>query len=322
MIYVNRQKLKPPKVLTGDDSPAATELRNVKEFIAERQRLSTLSSPPSPKPEDKKKKKSSFTFTVYSHDEIKKALAQLFHGKCAYCETRYAATQPVDVEHFRPKAGVDEDSAHLGYYWLAASWDNLLPSCIDCNRERSQEILVASSADNEEPKTRELKLGKGNRFPLATGSARAQSPDDVVVEIPLLLDPCRDSPEEELEFTDDGIVRPKAGSGPFGEKARFSIEVYGLNRTGLVFNRLEVLRLLQGRMYTITCLVDALDYELEDNVRDLLEDLLSHEFAELEKFRDPTRPYSLMCRQVIDRFVAGLTGDSLAALENFTAGRE
>lgn len=50
---------------------------------------------------------------------------------------------PLDVEHFRPKSEIDEvDPATFrpvpgraptapGYYWLAAAWSNLLPSCIE-----------------------------------------------------------------------------------------------------------------------------------------------------------------------------------------------
>ena len=290
MIRVERHRVRIPQALTGPDSPAAKELAEVLRHHAAAVATSKKS----------RAAKKSFSFKVYSRQEIKDALAELFHGKCAYCETPYAATQPVDVEHFRPKAGVDEDKKHPGYYWLAASWDNLLPSCIDCNRVRNQRLFPGQG---EPP--REIKLGKGNRFPLEKKSQRAVGPDDTTLEQPLLLDPCRDDPASALEFTDDGIVHP-GDSSSMEERARMSIEVYGLNRTGLVLNRLEVLRLIQGRMYSITCLVKVLNEQLEQEIRGLIEDLLSHELAELEGFRKPQRPYSLMCTQVIDRFMAVL----------------
>src|SRR5262245_40081226 len=77
-------------------------------------------------------------------------LLKLFNGKCAYCETDIESNQPGDVEHFRPKGRVvDEEFEpirinhpkwgemdHPGYFWLAYEWDNLFPSCIDCNRYR------------------------------------------------------------------------------------------------------------------------------------------------------------------------------------------
>ena len=58
----------------------------------------------------------------YKSDDIKNKLKEIYHGKCAYCET---SVEQFDVEHFRPKRG--------GYYWLAYSWDNLLLSCPICN---------------------------------------------------------------------------------------------------------------------------------------------------------------------------------------------
>ena len=37
--------------------------------------------------------------------DIQEALSALFDGKCAYCETSYGATQPLNVEHHRPRSG-------------------------------------------------------------------------------------------------------------------------------------------------------------------------------------------------------------------------
>ena len=43
------------------------------------------------------------------------------------------------MEHYRPKARVStEQGDKPGYYWLAARWENLLPSCTDCNSPRKQ----------------------------------------------------------------------------------------------------------------------------------------------------------------------------------------
>lgn len=58
----------------------------------------------------------------YKYIDIKKQLDGIYHGKCAFCETR---NEQLHVEHFRPKRG--------GYYWLAYSWDNLLLACATCN---------------------------------------------------------------------------------------------------------------------------------------------------------------------------------------------
>src|SRR5688572_8642628 len=61
--------------------------------------------------------KKSFTYAAYKGADVKSALETLFHGKCAYCETRYSASAPVDIEHYRPKGAVAEDPAHGGYWW-------------------------------------------------------------------------------------------------------------------------------------------------------------------------------------------------------------
>src|SRR5262245_53915670 len=37
---------------------------------------------------------------------VRQALKQMFHRKCAYCESRYGTTSPVDIEPYLPKGGV------------------------------------------------------------------------------------------------------------------------------------------------------------------------------------------------------------------------
>lgn len=119
MRAVIRKKVQIPDAMTGDDARALRELEKFREYFAA--------------PDDKAP-----TFAVYKTDGVRKRLDELFHGKCAYCESFYASTAPVDVEHYRPKGAVHEDAAHQGYWWLGMDWDNLLPSCIDCNRKRKQ----------------------------------------------------------------------------------------------------------------------------------------------------------------------------------------
>jgi 5-methylcytosine-specific restriction endonuclease McrA len=61
-------------------------------------------------------------------------LKELYHWKCAYCETK---TEDLIIEHYRPKAGIDKKDtgrvANKGYYWLVNEWTNLLLSCEACN---------------------------------------------------------------------------------------------------------------------------------------------------------------------------------------------
>ncbi|ATG37819.1 hypothetical protein PhaeoP23_03742 (plasmid) [Phaeobacter piscinae] len=154
-----------------------------------------------------------FDFDRYSASEVKQALDTIFHGKCAYCESFYAKTQPVDVEHYRPKGSVDDASSHRGYWWLAMDWDNLLPSCIDCNRRRGQRTpkpeedgsMVAMNEQGDFARGKTFNSGKQAAFPLVAGSPRASwdktlKAIDVDLEQRLLLDPTRDDPTEHLVF--------------------------------------------------------------------------------------------------------------------------
>jgi hypothetical protein len=161
------------------------------------------------------------------------ALLDIFHGKCAYCESFLEANQRTgDVEHYRPKGRVTEldgrlvyveDPAgarrqHPGYYWLAYEWTNLLPACSACNRPGKD--AAGSSA------------GKWDRFPVA--SYRAFTPEDLAREDPLLLNPWSDEPNEHLKFdTSTGIISWRSDRG------KHTVDILGLNRRGLPEDRLR-----------------------------------------------------------------------------------
>jgi uncharacterized protein (TIGR02646 family) len=60
----------------------------------------------------------------YRHNQIKDALAKMFHGKCVYCESKITVVTYGAIEHFKPK-GLYPD--------LTFDWNNLLLSCDICN---------------------------------------------------------------------------------------------------------------------------------------------------------------------------------------------
>jgi hypothetical protein len=145
-------------------------------------------------------------FEGYGRPEIKEVLFKGQHGKCAYCEWREPQAKYRDVDHYRPKST---------YWWLAWTWENLLFSRIDCNRDH-----------------------KKAQFPLRDEAwrlvAEAAPPGD---EEPLLLDPYDSAlnVRAELQF------RPLKVQGterwqPFGrtERGEQTIEICGLRRPGLV----------------------------------------------------------------------------------------
>ncbi len=107
---------------------------------------------------------------------VKEYLYKSQYEKCCYCEQKRGKGE-MDVEHFRPKAGVEENSKHTGYWWLAYEWDNLLTACKICNTK------------------------KGVKFPLQEESKRAfNKHDDIKKEEPFLINPLTENPEDFIEY--------------------------------------------------------------------------------------------------------------------------
>jgi hypothetical protein len=188
-------------------------------------------------------------------------LEHVFGGNCAYCETKLKqARQPGHAEHFRPKGAVrvkvavnekkskladaetldptGQKVTHPGYFWLAYCWENLLPSCNDCNTGQ----------------------GKNNLFPVANGHIllKAAKPADVggyrsryvasvkwagfyylgpreleAAEKRLLLNPYLDEPRDHLTFGVAGIEAARMIDGQLSPWGQHSIEVYELYASGL-----------------------------------------------------------------------------------------
>ena len=248
----------------------------------------------------KKDPEFTFEFKVYSHDLLREALNKAYGYKCAYCETYYGASQPVAVEHYRPKGAFVEGKVRVkpGYYWLAASWPNLLPSCTDCNSPRRQEMEAG----------RKVVRGKGNFFPLEPGSKRARSPGGEAREKPLLLHPEIDEPEMHLEFLTAhdrvGIVRPALLQGQPSAKALASIDVYALDRPQLVAVRSTHASRLLAHIRN-TKLIESLyraqpgDAKLKAAYEANMDDLL-------KLFLSPQNAYAAMARQIARAELPGL----------------
>ena len=207
MIKVDRPKGSVPQGLLA---AARSELRNNRTANAENNKLK---------------------FKAYSAPKVKDKLAGLFGRKCMFCESLLAGSQPGDVEHYRPKGKVVlhpkpeiGDHSVPGYFWLAAKWPNLLLSCADCNRPRTQPDF-----DN-----RKRVIGKANYFPLADESARATGPWAILAEEPLLLNPCLDDPSAHLVFHEDGRIEPAIIDGTPSAKGQASIHFLGLARAELL----------------------------------------------------------------------------------------
>ena len=230
-----------------------------------------------------------FRFEAYKLAAVKQTLNEAFSFKCAYCESNFGATQPVAIEHYRPKGKIKTRDGDIvpGYYWLAADWQNLLPSCTDCNSPRRQTIGGV-----------EITAGKGNWFPLASERRRAKQPPEEAGEARLLLHPYRDFPDRHLEFIDEGVVRPRlsAGGRP-SPKGGASIEVYALQRPGLVKAREAMQIRARAQLAVVRREARRLDADPQDAAQAAI---LGEELAGLRRLMEPDQPYSEVARQLIE----------------------
>lgn len=234
-------------------------------------------------------------FEAYRHASVRDALVGVFGRKCCYCESLLLGTQSGDIEHYRPKSRVAVHNADRtvvtykgGYYWLASRWTNLLCSCSDCNRPRTQ------PDENNEERT----IGKANFFPVADEAFRATTPAGLATESPLLLDPCTDQPEDHLAFTDDGRVVARHVGGSPSPRGLATIHYCGLARAELLQMRTAHARTVRAAIRHIIRALEAGEEPGAD-----LEDLL-----ELLK---PTAAYVAFTRHLVRR----LLGPYLAQLE-------
>lgn len=197
---------------------------------------------------------------LYKDDRLTsvyKRAGRPFYGKCAYCESNILVNQPGDIDHWRPKAALmDQDGhpvmshirnpktgdlvsrEHLGYYWLAYDWTNLLLSCASCNR-----VVQLNGR----------RVGKGAQFPVA--DFRASDPGEEMHEQPLLINPMFDDPREHLEIShQDGFIIPKT------ERGRATIDIFGLNiREQLVRERMRCIRDTRRLVYLLRLVVSEND---------------------------------------------------------------
>ena len=183
-----------------------------------------------------------FDSSLYGAKSVKNALIKAQHGKCAFCESHIRHIDHGDVEHYRPKGGVRQNSndplEQPGYFWLAYAWENLFLACALCNQSF-----------------------KKNLFPLADSTRRARSHlDDLTAEEPMLIHPADEEPTALIGFREE-IAFP-IDDDP---RARATIEVVGLNREELAEFRLDHLTpfrlLLQALPLLPADSVEALDIQ-------------------------------------------------------------
>jgi len=253
----------------------------------------------------------SFAFKAYKEWDVKEALRIIFCGKCAYCETEIGASSGKNVEHYRPKGGVNGDPLHPGYWWLAHNWENLLPACRGCNmalrqhtvaptmtRLQVEEMMVSPPA---------IVWGKANNFPV--GSMRAMcATDDLGAEDAYLIDPTKQDPSPELSWLSTSyysVVIASVSHGVESPYGRETVRCCALNRVELVQARTAVLNELRLQRAEIVQELE-LGAENPEKLQDHLKKALARAAA-LRRYYDPERPYAGMAKAFVQAFETELS---------------
>ncbi len=198
------------------------------------------------------------TFTEgYMSEEVAEVLAEVFDEKCAFCESHLRRGKPgfeSYVHRFRPmnyaQGFESKEVAEDHYWWLTYQWENLYLVCHSCQRFKS------------------------NVFPVEGKRAAIKTPHDEISfkENAYLIDPCNDNVQQYFKF-DLGTLQLEADSEKISEgvsriiyqsdeeyvswinylvdQAKTTIEIIGLNRTDLIYEREDVSREIQKEVDSI-----------------------------------------------------------------------
>lgn len=281
MIYIDRDVVEIPAALAEDDSKAARERKKVKKHYRD-------------------PNCTTYTFKVYKDKEVLAAINNLFNNKCAYCESSYTATSPTDIEHFRPKGRITDEPTHQGYWWLASTWNNLLPSCILCNREQHNDSFNLTETGIIQ---QNIKSGKYDHFPLA-GTYRAfTETDDLSREDPLLIDPTQRDPAEYIiwrEAHNLHFIVPKHNDNTTKLHAETSIKIYGLNRRSLVEERTFIANSIKVSANRLARLLSFASTLSNTHLLECI-DIIDEEMERFVKEKEINLPFSGMRKYLINK---------------------
>jgi 5-methylcytosine-specific restriction endonuclease McrA len=219
--------------------------------------------------------------------EVVNALRLIYHNKCAYCETKEFDPQ---IEHYRPKNKVTGARNHLGYYWLAFEWTNLVPSCFDCNK---------------------IGTGKGNRFPLIGGEGNRLSKPPLMGENlldvneirpnqpklmnerPYLLHPEFDDADLFFSFDNEGVMSGVDTDG----RGKETIKICNLNRKNLRYRRQSALEFFTTNMQYA---IQAFEADVFNNEQLLV--FLNLILQRFEEWGQQKEEYSLFGKYAFENF--------------------
>lgn len=223
---------------------------------------------------------------LYKDERMKRVYVCLqapFFCKCAYCEA-LLGDQPGDIEHFRPKGRVTDETgntvmviaangasaAHPGYYWLAYDWRNLLYACAECNRPSSF-------------KTAGTQIGKWEKFPVR--GQHASRPGEEANEAPLLLNPVFSDPKDHLAIDETGVLSDRT------EEGDTCIRILGLNlRQALVQLRADAIVDTENAINALVTACVRRDVAVQEK-----------QLERMSRIRSGAAPFAMACRFALNR---------------------
>lgn len=219
----------------------------------------------------------------YAHSDVRKELERYYNNKCGFCETDPTAGAYLEVEHYRPKSEVKNET-HLGYYWLAHEWSNLLYACRRCNGGKSSHFPIKSTG------IRILKhpmLPNGN----LDVSKCVITDSGLQKEEALLLHPEIDDPNEHLVFFSNGEIK---GLTDRGEQ---TILICQLGRTTLQLARKKM---IEDTMFSLMQDISAFkEGEIDKNA---LKYNIKKELLKIVNIYTENKAYSILALMMFKQF--------------------
>jgi len=216
------------------------------------------------------------------HQTVKQSLHEIYHGKCAYCES-YIEVTTLNVEHYRPISK---------YYWLRYEWSHLLPLCNACHHARPAHFPIEGTPVDSPQQSRLEWHADSHSF---------------LAEKPLLLNPEIDHPEQYLQFDTNGRIYPKDGLSTHQTKrAETTIQVFNQNRQPLVLARKAKIDFFLNN-FKIQILNYLKNQEKGPLDHSIFKILFESAFTGLRQSAKPESDYSLLGLNMLDNFNAFFT---------------
>lgn len=206
----------------------------------------------------------------YNRVGVKEELLKIFGNCCAFCEKRVETG--AHIEHYRPKNT---------YYWLGATWSNLLIACAECN---------TAKGDNFEIEGTLAKLptyADWDDFVKKTHILYS----DLVNELPKMLHPVLDDWEEHLQFEAKGTITAKTNKG------QYLLDKCNINdwdkRQILINDRKYICEEIKKRVSSLKFISN------DDDFKKVFEEILLNI---MNKIEDITTPHAAVYRTCFNNF--------------------